>query len=196
MPNDTYQVRPSIAAGTQEYSLTGSALVWPGGSAPLAEIKSVRIYSVPGMEVWGAGKVSSGSLRCAIALNSGTIIKTTSANYLSVGNFEDRSPGLIQFAAALAAQVRAANPGALFLTGMPPALWWLWFLTFGLLEIVLVLCIALGLLGLTLAHQNTFGTFGIFLFLAFLLIGPITFMRATWRRRTRPLDPANLSGIR
>jgi ABC-type multidrug transport system fused ATPase/permease subunit len=76
---------------------------------------------------------------------------------------------------------------------MPPALWWFWFLTFGLLALVLILCIALGLLGLTLQHQNSLGTSLLFLALAVMLFGPITFLRATWRRRTRVLNSSDVS---
>ena len=72
-------------------------------------------------------------------------------------------------------------------------LWWSWFLTFSLLVFVLILCIVLGLLGLTLQHQNSLGTSLVFLVLAVMLIGPISFLRATWRRRTRVLNSPDIS---
>ena len=72
-------------------------------------------------------------------------------------------------------------------------LWWFWFLSFGLLAFLLILCITLGLLGLSLEHENSLGTSLLFLVLAGLLIGPISFLRAIWRRRTRDLNSGDLS---
>ncbi len=193
MPNLTYQVRRSLAAKTEEYSLTDTAILWPGGTAPFAQIKTVRIYSVPAMWLIGAGKVAFGSRRCAVTLDSGVPIELTSQHYLSFGNFEDRSPAFYPFVSALIARVRAANPVAQFVSGMPPMLWWFWFLSFGFLAFLLILSITLGLLGLTLEHQNSLGTSLLFLALAGLLIGPISFLRAIWRRRTRDLNSGDLS---
>ena len=193
MPNLTYQIRRSLAANTEEFTLTDTALLWPGGSAPFAHIKTIRIYSVPGMWMLGAGRVASESRRCAITLDSGVAIKLTSQHYLSPGNFEDRSPALYQFLSALVAQVRSANPAAQIVSGMPPMLWWFWFLSFGLLAFLLILSITLGLLGLSLEHKNSLGTSLLFLILAVMLIGPISFLRATWRRRTRELKSGDLS---
>lgn len=193
MPNLTYQVRRSLAASTAEYSLTDTTFLWPGGSATFAQIKTVRIYSVPGIWIFGAGKVAFGSRRCAITLDSGVAIELTSQHYLSFGNFEDRAPAFYQFVSSLAARVRIANPAAQIVSGMPPMLWWFWFLTLGLLVFVLILSIALGLIGLSLEHKNSLGTSLLFLVLAGLLIGPITFLRAIWRRRTRDLDPGDIS---
>lgn len=168
--------------------MTDTALLWPGGSAPFAHIKSVRIYSTPGMWMLGAGKVAAETRYCAITLDSGVTIQLSNQHYLSLGNFEDRSPAFYQFVSALAASVRTANPAAQIVSGMPPALWWFWFLTFGLLVILLVLCIVLGLLGLSLEHKNSLRTSLVFLALAVMLIGPISCLRATWRRRTRVLN--------
>ena len=72
-------------------------------------------------------------------------------------------------------------------------LWWFWFLTPSLLMLLLILCIVLGLLGLTLQHKNSLGTSLVFLVLAGMLIGPISFLRATWRRRTRVLNSPDIS---
>ena len=193
MPNLTYQFRRSLAANTEEYSLTDTALLWPGGSVPFAQIKTVRIYSVPGIWMFGAGKVAFGSRRCAITLDSGAAIELTNQHYLSFGNFEDRSPAFYPFVSALVARVRTANPAAQFVSGMPPMLWWFWLLAFGLLVFLLILCIVLGLLGLTLEHKNSLGTSLLFLILAGLLIGPISFLRAIWRRRTRDLNSGDIS---
>jgi len=193
VPNLTYQIRRSLAANTEEFTLTDTALLWPGGSVPFAQIKTIRIYSVPGMWMLGAGRVASESRRCAITLDSGVAIKLTSQHYLSLGNFEDRSPALYQFLSALVAQVRSANPAAQIVSGMPPMLWWFWFLSFGLLAFLLILSITLGLLGLSLEHKNSLGTSLLFLILAVMLIGPISFLRATWRRRTRELKSGDLS---
>lgn len=195
MPNLTYEVRRSLAANTEEYTLTDTALLWPGGSAPFAQIKTVRIYSVPGMWIFGAGKVAFGSRRCAITLDSGAAIEPTSQHYLSFGNFQDRSPAFYPFVSALIARVRTENPAAQFLSGMPPMLWWFWFLPFGLLAFLLILSITLGLLGLSLEHKNSLGTSLLFLTLAVLLVGPIGFLRAIWRRRTRDLNPGDLTKV-
>jgi len=193
LPNLTYQVRRSLAANTEEFALTDTALLWPGGSVPFSQIKTVRIYSVPGMWLFGAGKVAFGSRRCAIILDSGAAIELTNQHYLSFGNFEDRSSAFYTFVSELIARVRTANPAAQFVSGMPPMLWWFWFLPFGLLAFLLVLCIVLGLLGLSLEHKNSLGTSLLFLTLAVLLIGPISFLRAIWSRRTRDLDSGDLS---
>jgi hypothetical protein len=193
LPNLTYQVRRSVAANTEEYTLTDTAILWSGGSVPFAQIKSVRIYSTPGMWMLGAGKVAAETRYCAITLDSGAAILFTNQHFLSFGNFEDRSPAFYQFASALVARVRTANPAAQIVSGMPPALWWFWFLTPGLLILLLILCITLGLIGLTLQHQNSLGTSLVFLALAAMLFGPISFLRATWRRRTRVLNSPEIS---
>lgn len=193
MPDLTYQVRRSLAANTEEYSLTGTALLWPGGSVPFSQIKTVRIYSVPGIWLFGAGKVAFGSRRCAITFDSGAAIELTNQHYLSFGNFEDRSSAFYPFVSALVARVRTANPAAQFVSGMPPMLWWFWFLTICLLMFLIILSIALGLLGLTLEHKNSLGTSLFFLVLAGLLIGPISFLRAIWRSRTRDLNSGDIS---
>jgi hypothetical protein len=193
LPNLTYQVRRSVAANTEEYTLTDTTLLWPGGSVPFANIESVRIYSTPGMWMLGAGKVASETRYCAITLDSGPRIQLSNQHYLSFGNFEDRSPAFYQFVIALAALAQTANPAAQIVLGMPPLLWWSWFLTFSLLILLLILCIALGLLGLTLQHQNSLKTSLVFLALAAMLFGPISFLRATWRRRTRVLNSPDIS---
>jgi hypothetical protein len=193
LPNLTYQVRRSIAAKTEEYTLNDSALLWPGGSVPFAHIKTVRIYSIPGIWMFGAGRAAFGSRYCAITLDSGVAIQLTSQHYLSLGNFEDRSPAFFQFVSALVARVRTANPAAQIVSGMPPILWWFWFLSFGLIVSVLILCITLGLLGLSLEHKNSLGTSLLFVVLALMLIGPISFLRAVWRRRTRDLSFGDIS---
>jgi hypothetical protein len=145
------------------------------------------------MWMLGAGKVAAETRYCAITLDSGATILFTNQHYLSFGNFEDRSPAFYQFVSALAARVRTANPAAQILSGMPPMLWWFWFLTPSVLIILLILCITLGLVGLTLQHQNSLGTSLVFLVLAVMLIGPISFLRATWRRRTRVLNSPDIS---
>jgi hypothetical protein len=195
LPNLTYQVRRSVAASTEEYTLTETTLLWSGGSAPFAHIKSVRIYSTPGMWMLGAGKVAAETRYCAITLDSGATIQLSNQHFLSFGNFEDRSPAFFQFFSALVTRVRTTNPAAQIVSGMPPMLWWSWFLTFSLLILLLILCIALGLLGLTLQHQNSLGTSLVFLALAAMLFGPISFLRATWRRRTRVLNPGDISKV-
>jgi hypothetical protein len=195
LPNLTYQIRRSLAANTEEYTLTDATILWPGGSVPFAHIKSVRIYSVPGMWMSGVRWVVPETKRCAITLDSGAAIQLTNQHYLSLANFEDRSPAFFQFLSALVARVRTANPAAQIVSGMPPVLWWFWFLTFGLLVLVLILCITLGLLGLSLQHENSLGTSLLFLLLAVMLIGPISFLRATWRRRTRVLNPGDISKV-
>jgi ABC-type multidrug transport system fused ATPase/permease subunit len=193
LPNLTYQIRRSLAANTEEYTLTETAILWSGGAAPFAHIKTVRIYSVPGMWMSGVRWVVPETRRCAITLDSGAAIQLTNQHYLSLARFEDRSPAFYQFLSALVASVRTANPAAQIVTGMPPVLWWFWFLTFGLLVLLLILCIVLGLLGLTLQHQNSLGTSLFFLALAAMLFGPISFLRATWRRRTRVLNSPDLT---
>jgi ABC-type multidrug transport system fused ATPase/permease subunit len=193
LPNLTYQVRRSVAANTEEYTLTDTTLLWSSGSVPFAHIKSVRIYSTPGLWMLGAGKVAAETRYCAITLESSATIQLSNQHYLSFGNFEDRSPAFYQFVSALVASAQTANPSAQILSGMPPMLWWFWFLTPGLLMLLLILCIVLGLLGLTLQHQNSLGTSLVFLALAGMLFGPISFLRATWRRRTRVLNSPGVS---
>ena len=193
MPHLTYEFRRSIAANTEQYSLSDSALDWSTGTAPFSDINTVRIYSLPGIQMLGAGQVVGAQQRCTIHCNSGKVIQLSSQHFLGPGNIEDRSPALIHFVNALMAQVLAANPRALYLAGMPPALWWIWFFTFGSLTLALSLCIVFGLVGLTMEHQNTPATFGIFVVLAVMLIGPVTFLRATWRRRTRNLKSESIA---
>jgi hypothetical protein len=187
-PGLTYSFRRSVAAQVEDFSLTSNALVTKAGSVPFTDIAMVRVYSVPGMRM-AYVKVTDDVRRCTIRSRSGQKVELVSQHFIGLGKSEDRSAAFNQFVSALVTQVSRANPSALLLSGMPPLLWWIWFITFAGLVVGIVLVIILAAIGLIAENQLTLKTAAFLLVLAAMLFGPMTFLVAVWRRRTRPLHP-------
>jgi hypothetical protein len=184
----TYSFRRSIASGMENFTLTESALGCFAGSLPLSDIAVVRLYSLPGMRM-AFLKVTGEVRRCILRFRTGQTIELVSQNFVSLGKFEDRSAAFDQFVSALVTQVSRSNPSAQLVTGMPPRLWWIWFITFGGLTAALVLSILFGAIGLIAEGDLNLATAAFLLVLGVMLIGPATFLRVVWRGRTRPLHP-------
>jgi len=186
----SYEFRPSLPKGVQSYRVTDDTLVSPAGSVPLEEIASIRVYTVPGMRTLGSGTVAQPSRRCTIRCRNGRKIVLSSLDFVGIGRFTDRTQTYLPFVEALIAGVAARSPSTRLLTGMPPALWWYWMLTFATLAVMLggiALLIAVGLL----FGQLPWTAWGFVLAAAGCAIGPLQYVRGLRRRRPHPLDPAS-----
>ena len=129
MTDPTYTLRLSLASEEATYHLSDVALHRTTASGtrslPFAEIGMVRLYESPGMASL-TGKIAPAFARCVIRPKRGRAIVLSSNHFVGLGRFEDRSATFRPFVDALIARVAAANPGAEFMSGMPPALWWTW----------------------------------------------------------------------
>jgi hypothetical protein len=125
----TYTLRLSLAGEEATYRLGETALQSTTASGtrtlPFAEIGFVRVYESPGLASL-YGQVAPAFARCVIRPRHGRAVVLSSNHFLGLGRFEDRSATFRPFVDALIARVAAANPGAEFMSGMPPALWWTW----------------------------------------------------------------------
>jgi hypothetical protein len=113
-----YRCRPSLLSTEVTWTLTDAAIESTAGlHLPLSDIVSIRVHDSLGVPVSG---------RWVIERTHGRSVVLTSNHYVRLGKFEDRSASLSAFIEALLLRVSVASPGALFLTGMPRALWWMW----------------------------------------------------------------------
>jgi hypothetical protein len=187
----SYEFRGSLRTQTQTYAATDDALSWPGGRLAFEDIASLRLYRVPGMRSLGYGTVVRASRRCTIRARDGKKIVLTDQHFLGFGRFEDRSAAYVPFVRALIASVAACSPGTRLFVGMPPALWWYWFLMFGTLALGLAVIIVFGTIGLVAEGQFTWAPGGFVLLMAAIGIGPAQYLRGLWRHRPHPFDPAS-----
>jgi hypothetical protein len=122
-----YRCRPSILDTEVTWTLTASALESSTGThAPFDQIAAVRVYGIATSLADKGPVPAQKTLRCLIKPVHGRGIALTSRHFLRLGRFEDRSEQFEPFMHALLQRVRASQPGARLLRGMPPALWWLW----------------------------------------------------------------------
>jgi hypothetical protein len=118
MAEFTYTCRNSLLAPEVTWTLTDTAIESTAGlQLPLSDIVLIRVHDSLGVPVSG---------RFVIERAHGKSVVLTSNHYVRLGRFEDRSASLSAFIEALLLRVNIASPGAVFLTGMPPALWWMW----------------------------------------------------------------------
>jgi|HubBroStandDraft_2_1064218.scaffolds.fasta_scaffold124474_2 hypothetical protein len=118
MAEFTYRCRPSLLSDEVTWTLTDAAIESTAGlHLPLSDIVSIRVHDSLGVPASG---------RWVIQRAHGRSVVLTSNHYVRFGRFEDRSASLSAFIQALLLRVSIANPGAVFLTGMPRALWWMW----------------------------------------------------------------------
>jgi hypothetical protein len=118
MAEFTYTCRNSLLAPKVTWTLTDTAIDSTAGlHLPLSDIVSIRVHDSIGVPVSG---------RFVIERAHGKSVVLTSNHYVRLCGFEDRSARLSAFIEALLLRVNIAGTGAVFLTGMPPALWWMW----------------------------------------------------------------------
>jgi hypothetical protein len=113
-----YRCRSSILSDEVTWTLTDTDIESTAGlRLPLSDIVLIRVHDSLGMPVSG---------RFVIERAHGRSVVLTSNHYVRLGRFEDRSASLSAFIEALLLRVTVANPAAVFLSGMPRALWWMW----------------------------------------------------------------------
>ena len=114
----TYTCRNSVLCPEVTWTLTDTAIASTTGlQLPLSDIVSIRVHDSIGVPVSG---------RFVIKRTHGRSVVLTSNHCVRLGRFEDRSARLSAFIEALLLRVNIAGTGAVFLIGMPPALWWMW----------------------------------------------------------------------
>jgi hypothetical protein len=187
----TYQFCGSLTGREQTFAVTDGTLTWPGGTLPLEQIASIRLYSVPGMRTVGYGIVARASRRCTIRLSDGHKIALSSQHFLGLGRFEDRSATYTPFVRALLGNLAVRCPQTPLFSGLPPGVWWSWFLTFAILAALLLAFVLFGGIGLAFDGQFTWSGAGVILGFAALATGPISYLRYLWRHRSHRLDPAS-----
>lgn len=179
----SYTFRPSVAASDATYTLVSSALITPTGTVPLAAVRSLRVYSIPGVRA-ATGVVTQPQGRCVIRADGYKSVTLSSLSFVSPGQFADLSQDFRNFVGQLALSLRSANPAARIFVGMASGLWWFWMLTFCAL---LALCAIVVLALLSLLIKQGF-QWPLLVGVAVVLligIGPASFVRSTWRRRGR-----------
>jgi hypothetical protein len=118
MAEISYRCRSSIFSTEVTWTLTDTAIESTAGiCVPLSDIVSIRVHDSLGVPASG---------RWVIERAHGRPVVLTSNHYVSLGRFENRVADLTAFIEALLMRVSITNPAAVFLAGMPPALWWMW----------------------------------------------------------------------
>ena len=118
MAEFTYTCRDSLLSDEVTWTLTDTAIESTAGlNLPLSEITLIRVHDSLGVPISG---------RFVIERAHGKSVVLTSNHYVRFGRFEDRSASLSAFIEALLLRVNIASPHAVLVTGMPPALWWMW----------------------------------------------------------------------
>jgi hypothetical protein len=127
MTDFSYRCRPSILGTEVTWTLTPSALESSTGArVPFDQIVAVRLYGTATLGSRKGRTPAPGTLRCVIRPVHGRALALTSSHFLGLGRFEDRSAEFEPFIHELLLRVRAIQPAAQLLQGIPPALWWSW----------------------------------------------------------------------
>jgi len=184
----TYQFRRGLWSGAETYTLTDDALISSSRELPLREVAAVRVYTVPGMRSFAYGRVFQPMRRCAIRGKDGRKIALSNLHFAGLGRFADQTESYLPFVRALVRRAAERAAGARLVSGMPPTMWWSWAVVFGALVLGLAAIVLLGAIGLIMEGQLSWGRFGFLLLFAGLAAGPVSFLRALWPLRSRPLD--------
>jgi hypothetical protein len=180
----TLSFRPGLRRTLETYTLTPHQLTGPHLVIDLADIASIRLYSVPGMTAL-IGPVAFPQRFCVVKTRSGMTLRLHS-NFPAEAPPTGRAAEFLCFIDSLVRHVRALDPASNIWLGMPPLLFWSWSVTFGLLDLALLLVIVFGSIGLAQQQQFTWGIAGFMLVLVAIGTPPFLFLRATWRRRSQP----------
>jgi hypothetical protein len=184
----TYQFRLGLRRGVETYTLTEDVLTCSSGDIPLREVVAIRVYTVPGSRSFTYGPLTLPTRRCTIWSEKGHKIVLSSVHFVGFGRFEDRAESYVPFVRALVRRVAACAPGARLAAGMPLAMWWSWAIAFGAMVAGIASIVLFGAIGFIVEKQLSWSGFALWLLFATLAIGPISFLRALWPLRTRPLD--------
>lgn len=132
MSDVAYQFRSGKYAGERSYHQTDQGLLWregaQSGSLPYADIRKIRIFGAPNLVIDGMAlppfKI------CAISPRTGPALILSGNHFVRLG-----------VVAALIQRVSAANPDAVFVSGMPFTVWAAWAGVSALIILVLALIV-------------------------------------------------------
>jgi len=184
MAEFSYTCRNSLLCPEVTWTLTDTATEstiesTAGLRLPLADIVSIRVHDSIGVPVSG---------RFVIKRTHGKSVVLTSNHYVRLGRFEDRSTRLSAFIEALLLRVSISGTGAVFLTGMPPALWWMWMAI--LIACFLASAFAAAVIVVELYTKGTL-TLEVMVTLPMVvcvLLATVSIIRLLRKGRSRPLD--------
>ena len=185
-PITTYTARLSIKRLETTYALNQAAIVWSGGRVDLDQIRSMRLYTVPGLTMIGAGAVSPFTRRCVIRSTHGRALVLSSQHVLGVGQFENRAATYRPFVQKLARRVATVNPKARLLGGMPRAVWWFWFASFGSMTL-LGSVVVVAVVGVLARQGLSWSGGGLLMVSIGITVSMLAFLPGVWRRRSHTL---------
>ena len=191
LPDIAHRVRANVFAAEAEWRLSGDRLSWSeirdgaalqGGLIALDQIVSIRLSREP----------SRGRERlfCRVRTRDGAGTMISSAHYVGMLKGEDRSESYKALVTALIARTATINPGARFMTGATPLVWW---------GIVLGLAGFFGALGVFLVALSVFAVLAwrelfstrLVLGLALVALGAPNLIRWLMLNRPGTFDPAD-----
>jgi hypothetical protein len=164
----SYVARPSYATVETTYQVSDDELTWTAGpvrnSMRLADIRSVRIFASPSMRYRFMGNEPIlGFDLFIVKSRDGRTRAVSSKHYQNLAVFEDRGATFVPFVDAVMTRVANVNPTAVFRSGMPSGVWWLWI---GVSAII-ALCAVFGVLMVISAATGAGTTAGLILGLVF-----------------------------
>jgi len=190
-----YSFRPSLLQKERRFRLERDG-IWrsDGDAVKFADIRKIRIYDSPGMRNLGGTTLSPGFRRFVIWPAHGRAIVLSSNHFAGIANFEDRRESFDPFVAALMQRVSAANPSAIFISGMPIALWLFWLVALAGVMIVTPLAALLIVIEMIQATKIDGWLIVVTFLLAGTFFGFIPLARTLWRALPRRFDPASYAG--
>jgi hypothetical protein len=193
MAEPEYRFRLSLARKEETYRLTESALVRsaPAGaetSLPFSDVAQIRIYGSPGMQLLGS-TLGPSFARCVVRPRRGRAIVLSSSSFQGFGKFDNRWTVFRPFVQALVQRVAAANPQAVFLAGMPPALWWTWIVLVAAAVVTTPLAALLIIVDLAEGRGIRLPAVVATIVLLSILLNLRSYIRGLRRNRPRTFDP-------
>ena len=193
MTDPTYTLRLSRFSEEATYRLGENALhsttAQGTRTLPFAEIGMVRIYESPGLTSL-SGQIAPAFARCVIRPTHGRAIVLSSNHFVGLGRFEDRSATFRPFVDTFIARLGSANPGAQFLAGMPPALWWAWVALLVVVALVTPLFIVVIVQELVAGRALQLPAIGSSLIVLAAALSIVSYARVLRRNRPRRFTPS------
>jgi hypothetical protein len=183
MDTPTYSFRLSQFRKEAAYRLTDQGLAWsePGrdGTLSFADIRQIRVYDTPSVNDIPA------FTRCTIRRNAGRAVILSSNHFVSLVDWQSRTKSFRPFVDALLHRAALANPGIVFISGMPAALWALWVaVLFSLPAFALLGIVAIA----TQGKDMSAGTLGMLVACFGLLLAFYPLLRLVRRNRPHRFD--------
>jgi hypothetical protein len=186
----SYSFRSSLVTREETFTLDGRSLAISNRSTiDFADIRQIRTYDSPGVNLVGVGPVAPALKTCVIRLKNGRPLSLSSNHFLALANFEDRSATYEPFVAELIREVAAANATTVFISGMRMALWISW-ISIVAMAFVIVPLLIFAAIGMVLDGKSiSIGMLFSGLLLLGIVIGVRPLVRALKRNRPRRYDP-------